>query len=108
MEKLNIKPILTEDFQKGLRTEFMTQNEILEKKFEDELHEDFNYLGPLMKNSFSDVFLNQQDMFKNEFEQLNYERMIKIEEEIAHIIFDQHQKNIYSKDHEKLYLRRGK
>jgi hypothetical protein len=34
--------------------------------------------------------------------------MVKIEEEIALIIFEQHQKKIYSADHEKLYLRRGK
>ena len=39
---------------------------------------------------------------------MNYEVMIKIEEEIAVIIFEQLKKNIFSRDHEKLYLKRGK
>ena len=88
MQKLKLKPILTGDFQKGLRTEFISQNEILEQKFEEDVRKEFDYLGPLVRNSFSDVFENQKEMFNKEFEQLNYEKMVKIEEEISQIIFE--------------------
>ena len=45
MQKLKLKPILTGDFQKGLRAEFISQNEILEQKFEEDVRKEFDYLG---------------------------------------------------------------